>query len=97
MIRKKNDQNMGEVIQDFLNRHNLIDGINEKKIIEMYHKLMGPTITNRTEDIHFRRGQLILRIKSAPLKQELAYSKDKIKNIINKALEQELINEVILQ
>ncbi len=95
-MRKKNDQSLGEVIQEFLNKHNLQDGVMEIKILDYYNKLMGPAIINRTEYVNFRNGNLNIKIKSASLRQELTHSKDKIKNMLNKALEAEIIKNVNL-
>jgi hypothetical protein len=44
-----------------------------------------------------RKNVLYLSIISAPLKQELSYSKDKIKAMINRELGEEYLEDVVIR
>jgi predicted nucleic acid-binding Zn ribbon protein len=57
---------------------------------------MGAMIARHTSNISLRKGKLYLKIESAALKQELTYSKDKIKEIFNKELGENVITDVLI-
>ncbi|MFK7935036.1 MAG: DUF721 domain-containing protein [Saprospiraceae bacterium] len=95
---KKYEQSLGDVLKDMLNdsgkmKHKLF----QTKVRTAWGKLMGTTIAAYTSDIKLRDNKLYLTINSAPLRQELAYSKEKIINILNEELGEMYIKEVILR
>lgn len=74
----------------------LKSGIDEIRVQEEWHKIMGAPISKYTKEISLKKGKLYVKVESAPLKQELSYSRDKIKELFNKELGEEIIREVII-
>jgi Dna[CI] antecedent, DciA len=96
-VRKNNDQSLSEVIGAFILENKLKPQLNETRIKNLWEDLMGKTISTYTSSITVRKGTLYLTILSAPLKQELAFSKEKIKNLLNEELGEDFVKEVIIR
>jgi len=69
----------------------------EVRIQQLWEELMGKTVARYTEKIEWKQGKLIITTHVAPLKQELMFSRDRIKQLFNDALEEALIEEVIIR
>lgn len=96
-MRKKNDQSISEVLQEFIRENKLKPQLNESRIKTLWEQLMGKTISTYTSNISVRKGTLYLTILSAPLKQELSFAKDKIRNMLNEHLGEDFVKEVIIR
>jgi hypothetical protein len=96
-MRNKNDQSLSEVIGAFILENKLKPQLNETRIKNLWEDLMGKTIATYTSNISMRKGTLYLTILSAPLKQELAFAKDKIKNLLNEELGEDYVKDVVIR
>ena len=67
------------------------------RVKSLWASLMGKTINTYTSQITVRKGVLYLSILSAPLKHELSYAKDKIRDLLNAELGEEYIKEVVIR
>ena len=56
-----------------------------------------PYVVDRTRKVTFRDGKLMLFIDSAPLKQELFNSRDQIRDKVNKALDSDIVQEIVIR
>ena len=94
MKRSSNQQSLGEAITEYLARFRLDIKLAEVAAVASWEKLMGTAIAKRTKDISIKNKTLYLKIDSAALKDELFYSKEKIKEIINKEAGQVIVENV---
>jgi len=69
----------------------------QSKVKAHWEKSMGNSIVRYTKEIKIYRKKLFISITSAPLRQELSYGKDKIKNMMNEMLEEDYIQDVVLR
>ena len=67
------------------------------KIDEVWEKIMGKTIARYTEKIEIHGQTLYITTHVAPLKQELLYKKERIMELVNEALGEKLIKEVVIK
>ncbi len=95
-MRKTNEQPLKEVLARLVKTYQLEGKLNEVEIIRSWKSLMGPTISNKTEKIFIQKKCLYLKISSAPLKQELFFAREKIKNRLNEKIGKNLIDMVVL-
>ena len=95
-MRKSNEQSLKEVIDDLLNAYKLRGKFNQKKVIASWERIMGKTIANRTDAVFFKENKLIIKLNSSVLREELSYSKNKIIQLINEDMGEEVVKEVIL-
>ena len=92
----KNAVTLKEAIELMVKEFKLRSGLNESRIREKWGVVMGSMIARHTSNISLRKGKLYLKIDSAALKHELTYSKDKIKEIFNKELGENVITDVLI-
>ncbi len=93
-MRRSKEQSIGEVIKEMLKNYDITSKFNEAHVITMWDKLMGPSVTKHTTKIEVEKRILFVSLNNAALKQELNYSKEKIRNMLNNAVGQEVILEV---
>ena len=95
-MRKSNEQSLKEVIDDLLDAYKLRGKFNQKKIIHSWERVMGKTIANRTEAVFFKDDKLIIKLNSSVLREELSFSKNKIIQLLNEDIGEEVVKEVVL-
>jgi hypothetical protein len=88
---------IGDAIQQFLKGSRIKGDIQALQIEEIWEKLMGKTISKYTDRIHIINGTLFITTNVAPLKQELLYQKEKIRQRVNEAFGNNDIKEVVIQ
>ena len=92
-----NEQSLKNAIGDFLKTANLSGKLAEQKVIDGWEKIMGKMIAKHTRQISIYDKKLFLQIDSAPLKQELFYSREKIIKMMNEEAGEEVIKEVVIR
>jgi predicted nucleic acid-binding Zn ribbon protein len=93
--RTASTSSLKEAIDDLLNAYKIRGKYNETHVVASWSRLMGPAIANRTSKIYIKDKKLFVQINSAPLKNELAMSRSKIVEILNKDISEAIIEEVI--
>ncbi|MBL7745504.1 MAG: DUF721 domain-containing protein [Chitinophagaceae bacterium] len=88
---------IGDAIKEFLNKSRIKGGIQALQIEDVWEQIMGKTIAHYTDKLQIIGDKLIITTTVAPLKHELIYQREKIKQRVNEALGQKVINEVIVQ
>lgn len=96
MIKKTNDQPLGEVLDQWLKTYKYKSKLNQTRVTDAWKKMMGPTISGYTQKVYIRKEVLYIKIEAASLRQELNYAKDKIKKNLNERLGDELIKDVVV-
>ena len=84
-------------MQEFLKGSRIKGGIQALQIEDVWEEIMGKTIARYTDKLQIIGDKLIISTSVAPLKNELKYQKEKIKQRVNEALQNKVINEVIVQ
>ncbi|WNJ16304.1 DUF721 domain-containing protein [Pontibacter sp. G13] len=85
---------LGEAIQSYLDKYNLRNEARIHFIISEWDKLMGAPIAQNTEKIWFKDGVFYVKVSSPVWKQELQMARLKIRDIVNRRLKQNLVQEV---
>ena len=92
-----NEQHLKDAISEFLKVSRLSGKLAEQKVIDGWEKLMGKMIANHTKQISISNKRLYLSLDSAPLKQELFYSREKIIKMLNEEAGEEVVREVVFR
>ncbi len=87
---------IGEAIQEFLNRSRIKGDIQAMQIESAWEAIMGKTIARYTDKIKIIGDKLIITTSVAPLKHELIYQREKIKQRVNESLGKKVISEVVI-
>ena len=91
------EYSIGDAIQQFLTKSRIKGGIQALQIEDVWEEIMGKTVARYTDKLQIIGDKLIITTHVAPLKNELTYQKEKIKQRVNEALGQKVVNEVIIQ
>jgi predicted nucleic acid-binding Zn ribbon protein len=91
------EYSLGQAMQEFLKRSRIKGDIQALQIEDVWEEIMGKTVARYTDKLQIIGEKLIITTQVAPLKNELKYQKEKIKQRVNEALQQRVINEVIIQ
>ena len=86
-----------DAMKQFLNQSRLKGDILALQIDEVWEKIMGKTIARYTDKIEIHGHTLYILTTVAPLKQELLYKKERIIELVNEAMGEKLIREVVIR
>lgn len=96
-MRAENEQTLKEVLQQLVKSYRMQGRLHQLRLEKVWAKLMGPTINGYTSELRIRKKKLYITITSAPLRQELSYSKEKLLHLLNEQLGEEYLEEVVLR
>lgn len=91
------ETSLGDALRAYLHTSPLRHKLNEYRIQALWEKQMGKAISRYTDSISLRQGKLIITTAVAPLKQELNFSRETIKQRFNEALGEPVIETVIIR
>lgn len=87
---------LGDALKQFLDKSRLKGSIQALQIEDLWEQLMGKTIAKYTDKIQIRGNTLYITTSMAPLKQELLYQKDQIKQRVNEVLGENVVKDVVI-
>jgi hypothetical protein len=93
---RKNDISLGDAIDLFLKNQKLGNEVHEARMQSYWPELMGASVARQTERLWFKDGVLHIKLAHPLLRRELQFSKDKIREEMNKILIKPIVQEVIL-
>ena len=86
-MRRTNVQPIGEILRDFFEDNpEIYEKIMEVRIERTWPKILGPMAQQYTSLMYVRDRILYVYMKSAVLRTELLYCKDKLRDSINEEL-----------
>jgi hypothetical protein len=91
------EYSIGEALQQFLRTSRLKTGIQSLQVEAAWEQIMGMTIARYTDKIEIVNNTLFISTQVAPLRNELLYQKEKIKERVNEALGEKVIKEVVIR
>lgn len=91
------EYSLGDALRKFLNQSRLKGSIQALQIEEVWEQIMGKTVARYTDKIQIHGHTLYVNTTVAPLRHELLYQKDKILQLVNEALGENLIKEVVIR
>ena len=88
---------LGDALKQFLKQSRLKSNIQALQIEDLWEQLMGKTIAKYTDKIQIIDHTLFISTHVAPLKNELIFQKDKIRERVNEGMGENIIHEVVIQ
>ena len=95
MIRY-NDISLGDAIKLWMKESGLQESIQQSKIASLWDELMGGPISKHTKSIVLKDSKLFITVDNPALKNELHFSRTKIKEMLNRELNEQIITEVFI-
>lgn len=97
MAKRQNEfHSIEDLMKDVIKDNNLTKGMRQISVNEAWAKLMGNGVVSYTHAIELQNKTLIVRLKSAVLREELSYGKEKIVKMMNEELGGEFISKLLL-
>jgi predicted nucleic acid-binding Zn ribbon protein len=93
--RRSETQPIGESIKALLKAYRLEGKLSQVDLVQRWQEIMGKPIAMKTQELYFKEQKLFVRLTSAPLKHELSMSKSKVVDLLNKAMGEEVVKEVV--
>lgn len=90
------EYSLGDAMKHFLEGSRIKGGIQALQIEDIWEDIMGKTVARYTDKLQIIGDKLIITTSVGPLKNELIYQKEKIKQRVNEAMKQKVIGEVII-
>ena len=95
--RYNKNQKIEDVLLSFVKDNKLEKGLNNVRVGAAWREIMGNGVQNYTTNIRLQNKTLYVYLSSSVLREELSYGKDKIINLINEELGDEVIKKIILK
>ena len=96
-MRGNNTNNVGDIIKRLMKNPKLADRLDELDALQVWKELIGKQLENYIAEARMIKGKLLIKVKSAPLRNELSYKKTELISQINTKLGKEVVKEVILK
>lgn len=96
-MKKSNLIKVGDAINEFLKQEKLDVKLSRFSVKNNWKEIVGEHVANNTLDISFNDKVLFLTLKSAALKQELAFNKEQIITNINRFCGNKLITDIVFK
>lgn len=96
-MRRSNIESLAEIIYHLLKVQHLEQPLFEKRIINAWPVVLGEQITQYTSRLEIKKSVLYVNINSSVLRQELFFSREEIKNALNKYVGSEVIKEIVFR
>lgn len=87
---------IGDLLKIVIEENKLSKGLNKVKIEDIWREQMGQGVMNYTEKIQVQGETLVVQLNSSVLREELSYGKEKIIQIINEEMGEEIIKKIRL-
>lgn len=87
---------LGDAVKKFLETSRIKQQIQSLSVEDHWGKIMGKTIANYTDKIEIRNKTLFIYTSVAPLKNELVFQKELIKERVNEVMGADSISEVVI-
>ena len=91
------EYSLGDALKYFLNNSKLKGFMQAMQIEDVWEEIMGKTIAKYTDKIQIINQTLFISSTVAPLKNELLYQKERIIELVNEALGEKVVKEVVIK
>lgn len=96
-MRKKNTEQLSDVIRQVLGELHLDKPLNEKRLIDAWPLVLGQNIVQYTSGLSIRNRVLYVSLTSSVLRHDLFLSREEIKNSLNKQVGVEVIVDIVFR
>jgi len=96
-VKKRNEQSLGDAIGLLIDATGMREKMDELDIASAWDEVVGGMVARHTVTIRLRRGRLVVKVDSAPLRQELSYMRTALIEILNRRAGRSVIREIVLE
>lgn len=96
-MKRSNEQSLKQAVDRMVDAFGMRQKMDELDITSSWDNVVGAMVARHTVSVRLRRGKLVVRVDSAPLRQELGFMRDALKEILNKRAGKQVVDEIILE
>ena len=96
-MKRSNEQSLKQAVDHMIDALGMRPKMDELDIASSWDNVVGAMVARHTVNIRLRHGKLHVRVDSAPLRQELGYMRDALKEVLNRRAGKEVVKEIILE
>lgn len=96
-MKKEKSRILALIIDEYIKEQGLQDGLQRIRIFKTWDLVVGERVAKMTLDKFFKDGVLYCTIGSSMIRSQLSFRKDDIRVQINKMLNSNLINNIVLK
>ena len=97
MKKRSNEQSLTEALDRLVDAFGMRERMDELDITTAWDKLVGPMVARHTVTVRLREGRLRVRVDSAPLRHELSYMREALKEVLNHRAGRTVVEAIILE
>ena len=96
-MKRRDAQPIGELVRHFLRQESLESPLNERRLINAWAEVLGPTIASYTSEIYIKNQTLYVHLTSAPLRQELMMGREMLVRTLNRHVGAQVIANIVIR
>lgn len=96
-MKRNNAEQIGTLIRNFLRQECLETPLNERRLINAWPVVLGPTIAAYTHDLFIKNQVLYVHLTSAALRQELMMGRELLVRNLNRHVGAQVITNIIFR
>lgn len=96
-MKRKNAEQIGQLIQQYLRRECLETPLNEQRLLASWSEVLGPAMAAYTREIYIRNQVLYVHLSSAVLRQELMMGREMLVRSLNRKVGATVITDIVFR
>ena len=96
-MKRNKTEHIAKLIHQYLRHESLEGPLNERRLIDSWNEVLGPTIASYTKELYIRNQTLYVHLTSASLRQELMMGRQLLIRNLNRHVGAEVITNIIFR
>ncbi|MDD4644793.1 MAG: DUF721 domain-containing protein [Bacteroidales bacterium] len=97
VIRRTQSRQIKDIIDELFKESGIDRQLKERDLIRQWDEVVGVTIARSTESVYIRDRKMIVKIRSAVIRNELQMIREGLRLELNKRCGQDIIDEVVIR
>lgn len=94
-MKRSEAKSIGELVRHYLRQESLESPLNERRLVNAWPDVMGPTISSYTRGLYIKNQTLYVHLISSVLRQELMMGRDEIVRNLNRHVGAQVITNIV--
>lgn len=95
MFSGKKELKIGDALREVLQENHLEEKVEETRLLAEWENIIGQHINKHTLSKRISKSILYIKLDSAALRYELSFSRDKLKQALNKSVGKDVIKDIV--
>lgn len=94
-MRRSKSETLDTLIGEFLRQEGLESPLNQYRLVDSWPKVVGPTIARYTGEVFIKNQTLFVKVKSAPLRNDLMMGRTNLVHQLNQHIGAQVISDIV--